>query len=480
MPTTPESAESNDGLDDYLRRIRDYYEGHDFRTGFFGRGYRKLLAHYYRRLIPSDASILEIGCGSGELLALMPNRDVAGVDLCPSRIAQAQKNVAHGKFFVSSGEELRVDRTFDYIIVSDTVNEAADVQKLLKSARAAARPDTRIVLNFYNTLWKPLLGFGSLLGMRVRPPVQNWLSGGDIENLLELSGWELVRRESKILCPFAIPVLGSAANRLSPLASWAVLTVFEVARPRGAPVGHLPTVSVIVPARNESGNIEAVFQRTPQIGYGTELIFVEGGSKDDTWARIQAVDDRTNAVGVKVTHVMQQKGRGKGDAVREGFAVASGEIVMILDADLTTRPEDLPKFVDALTEGHAEFANGVRLVYPMEDKAMRFLNMCANKLFGLSFTWLIGQRVKDTLCGTKALFRRDYLRIAKNRAYFGDFDPFGDFDLLFGAAKLNLKIADIPVRYKNRTYGTTNISRFRHGLILFRMLAKAAAKLKFV
>ena len=241
-----------------------------------------------------------------------------------------------------------------------------------------------------------------------------------------------------------------------------------------------PSVSVIVPARNEAGNIAAAALRTPLMGEWTELIFVEGGSTDDTWEKIQAVAGTTSPNGVTIAPALRQKGRGKGDAVREGFAAAKGDIVMILDADLTMPPEELPKFYEALAEGRAEFANGVRLVYPMEDKAMQFLNMCANKVFGLAFTWLIGQRVKDTLCGTKVLFRRDYERIAANRAYFGDFDPFGDFDLLFGAAKLNLKIADLPIRYRSRTYGTTNISRFRHGFILMRMLAKAAAKLKFV
>jgi SAM-dependent methyltransferase len=480
MSPEMESADRNCPDNEYLKSIRDYYDNHAAHTGYFGRGYRRILAHYYSHLIPPDASVLEIGCGRGDLLKLLPNRDVTGVDLSTVRIEDARRNVPYGTFYVSSGEDFSTNRKFDCIIVSDTVNEAADVQKILGAARKMARSDTRLILNFYNTLWKPVLGLGSRLGMRTRPPVQNWLSGSDVENLLSLSGWELIRREGKILCPCPVPIIANALNRLSPLASWACLTVFEVAKPRSLPLEKLPSVSVIIPARNEAGNIEAAFNRTPMMGSGTELIFVEGGSKDDTWTRIQSFEGRTNNAGATVTKILRQKGCGKSDAVREGFAVARGDIVMILDADLTTMPEDLPKFYDALSEGYAEFANGVRLVYPMEARAMRFLNMCANKFFGLSFTWLIGQRVKDTLCGTKVLFRRDYERIAANRAYFGDFDPFGDFDLLFGASKLNLKIADIPIRYKNRTYGTTNISRFSHGLLLFRMLAVAAAKLKFI
>jgi glycosyltransferase involved in cell wall biosynthesis len=217
--------------------------------------------------------------------------------------------------------------------------------------------------------------------------------------------------------------------------------------------------------------------RTPQMGAGTELIFVEGHSRDNTWAEIQRVAAENPDRKIKL---LQQTGKGKGDAVRAGFAVANGDVLMILDADLTMPPEELPKFYEVIASGRAEFANGVRLVYPMDEKAMQFLNLCANKAFGLIFTWLLEQSVKDTLCGTKVLTRRDYDRIAANRGYFGEFDPFGDFDLLFGAAKQNLKIADVPIRYRERTYGTTNIQRWRHGMLLLRMVWFAARKLKFV
>ena len=213
------------------------------------------------------------------------------------------------------------------------------------------------------------------------------------------------------------------------------------------------------------------------MGRLTEIIFVEGHSTDNTWDEIQRVAKKYPDRQIKI---LQQSGAGKGNAVREGFAAASGDILMILDADLTMPPEELPKFYDVLASRHAEFANGVRLVYPMEKEAMRFLNMCANKFFSIAFTWLLGQPVKDTLCGTKVLFRKDYESIVANRSYFGNFDPFGDFDLLFGASKLNLKIADVPIRYRNRTYGSTNIHRWKHGLLLLRMTMFAARKLKFI
>jgi glycosyltransferase involved in cell wall biosynthesis len=251
-----------------------------------------------------------------------------------------------------------------------------------------------------------------------------------------------------------------------------------VARPRPQPAARPHCrCSVIIPARNESGNIEPAVLRTPDMGFGTEIIFIEGHSTDDTWAEIQRVATKYPQRNLKV---LKQKSRGKGGAVREAFAAATGDLLFILDADLTMPPEELPKFYEAARSGTAEFVNGVRLVYPMEEEAMQFLNMLANKTFGLTFSWLLGQRIKDTLCGTKVLFRQDYEAIARNRAYFGDFDPFGDFDLLFGAAKLNLRLVDLPIRYRARTYGQTNIHRWRHGWLLLRMVVFAARRLKFI
>jgi glycosyltransferase involved in cell wall biosynthesis len=232
-----------------------------------------------------------------------------------------------------------------------------------------------------------------------------------------------------------------------------------------------------VAARNEAGNIKSIFERLPQMGRETELIFVEGHSRDDTYATIEKeipLHPRTSSL------LLHQTGIGKADAVRLGFEKARGDILMILDADLTVPPEDLPRFYEALASGKGEFINGVRLVYPMEKEAMRSLNFIGNKFFSMAFSWLLGQPVKDTLCGTKVLWREDYQQIAVNRSYFGDFDPFGDFDLIFGAAKLNRKIVDLPVRYRERTYGTTNISRWKHGLLLMRMVAFAARRIKFV
>jgi len=222
--------------------------------------------------------------------------------------------------------------------------------------------------------------------------------------------------------------------------------------------------------------MENAIKRTPQFGSHQEFIFIEGHSSDGTYDEMLRVQQAYSDVDIKV---MKQTGKGKGNAVREAFDKATCDILMILDADLTTPPEDMPKFYEALRHNKGEFINGCRLVYPMEKEAMRFLNLLGNKFFGWFFSYLLGQRLKDTLCGTKVLFRNDYEKIIANRHYFGDFDPFGDFDLLFGAAKLNLKITEVIVRYRDREYGSTQISRFSHGWLLIKMSLFAARKIKF-
>jgi glycosyltransferase involved in cell wall biosynthesis len=308
---------------------------------------------------------------------------------------------------------------------------------------------------------------------------QNWLTVEDLGGLLELGDAHVIRSWPEVLCPLPIPVLGTIANRyLAKLWPFRLfdLTNVLVARPFPSVARREPTVSVVIPARNEAGNIPRLLSDVPDMGAGTELIFVEGHSSDGTY---EAIEREILKHPHRRARLFRQTGRGKGDAVRLGFSEANGDVLMILDADLTVPPDDLPRFYDALRAGKGEFLNGVRLVYPMERQAMRFFNLIGNKFFSLAFSWLLGQPLKDTLCGTKVLWKADYRRIAANRAYFGNFDPFGDFDLLFGAARLSLKIVDIPVRYRERTYGETNIQRWRHGWLLLKMVIFAARRIKF-
>lgn len=475
----PESASSYiENFKARLARIASHYDARAERPSKASLSYRKALAHYLRLIIPRDASILEIGCADGAMLELLGNRQVAGIDLSPKQIEKACRNLPDGQFAVEAAETFRSDGKFDYVLIHDTLHTCVDVQAAMENARSAATAKTRLVVTYYNLLWRPVLALCDFLGLRKEPPAANWLAPSDVRNLATLSGWSLVREEARLLVPVEIPLVGTFINRLlAPLLSPLCLAHIAVFRLTDAAKRRAEKVSVVVPARNEAGNIQNALDRLPRLAPHTELIFVEGNSTDDTWDAIQAL--QTTRPDITLLK-LRQTGRGKGDAVRAGFQAATGDILMILDADLTVSPEELPKFVAALESGVAEYANGVRLVYPMDKRAMRFFNLCANKFFAIAFSWLLGQDIKDTLCGTKVLWREDYLRIAANRSYFGDFDPFGDFDIIFGATKANLRMVDVPIRYRERIYGTTNIQRWRHGAILLRMLLLAAARLKFV
>ena len=460
--------------------------------------YQRRLADVYRHAVAPGERILEIGCGEGDLLAFLEPSVGVGVDFSLEMLERARKRHpgANLRFVQADAHELELDETFDVIVLADTVNDVWDVQRVLERLRPLCHARTRIMMNFFSRLWEKPLSIGRRFGLAQPVLEQNWLLADDVINLLNLAGFETIRYWEEILWPLRTPVIDTLMNRFLvrlPFLRHGAITHMLVARPgpgvgtakppfvsaqgRQAADAPEPIVSVIVPARNEEGNIESIFRRVPEMGGGTELIFVEGNSTDKTY---QKIEETLPKFPQRRAKLLKQPGKGKGDAVRAGFAAASGEVLMILDADLTVPPEDLPRFYAALRDNRGEFINGVRLVYPMERQSMQFLNLVANKLFGLGFTWLLGQPVKDTLCGTKVLTRHDYDLIARNRKYFGDFDPFGDFDLLFGAAKLNLKITDMPIRYRERTYGTTNISRFRHGWMLLRLTVFAARRLKFV
>jgi SAM-dependent methyltransferase len=442
--------------------------------------YHARLERVYRSVVPPGQRVLEIGCGRGDLLAALRPAFGLGVDLSGDMVRGARRRHPGLTFLQADVHTLQLDQTFDVVILSDVVNDLWDVEEAFRRLACLTTPRTRLVLNFYSRLWEAPLDAARALGLAKPLLAQNWLTVDDVRNLLHLADFEVTRQWDEILLPLDLPPLEALANRyLAHVWPFRIgdLTHFVVARPVVAAVEQEPLVSVIVPARNEAGNIAEIFERTPEMGGGTELVFVEGHSRDDTYASIEREMARHPR---RRARLLKQTGRGKGDAVRLGFERAQGDVLMILDADLTVAPEDLPRFYAALRDGKGELINGVRLVYPMEKQAMRFLNLLGNKFFSLAFSWLLGQPIKDTLCGTKALRRVDYACIAAERAYFGDFDPFGDFDLLFGAARLNLKIVDLPIRYRERTYGTTNIRRWEHGWLLLRMVAFAARRLKFV
>jgi len=440
--------------------------------------YQRTIERQFTFIIPEGSTVMELGCSTGDLLnAVKPAKGI-GVDFSPTSIELAKQKYPNLEFHLADAVDFTPVMEIDYIIVSDLLTSLWDVQAFFKKLRSYVTPRTKIIISSYNYIWEPMLKMGETLGLKAKQPLQNWLTIKDIENILQLENFEIIKVERKLLLPKYIPIINLLFNKfLANLPGINGLDLIQFISVR--PVYSDPkefSVTIVVPARNEMGNMENAIKRTPKFGSHQEFIFIEGHSSDGTYEEMIRVQMAYPEVDMKV---MRQTGKGKGNAVREAFDAATCDILMILDADLTTPPEDMPKFYEALRNNKGEFINGCRLVYPMDKEAMRFLNYMGNKFFGWLFSFLLGQRLKDTLCGTKVLFRNDYKKITANRKYFGDFDPFGDFDLLFGAAKLNLKITEVIVRYRDREYGSTQISRFTHGWLLIKMSLFAARKIKF-
>jgi SAM-dependent methyltransferase len=466
--------ENHEGIEQ-ARRARKYF-------------YR-YLTRVLRSRIPPGQRILDIGCGSGHLLAALEPEAGVGIDLSAPAVAEAKERYGGGKLRFLHGDATdpsvlaQAGGPFDVILLVNVVTHLDDVQAAFESLVPLCHRRTRVFIYSYSRLWQPLLRLAELLRLKYRQPPEAWLPPEEIGTMLALADLEVVRRDSLIVFPPHVPLLADALNRYVgriPVLSGLSLMYGLIARPAPAlfpAPDPPPSTSVVIPCRNEAGHIPSLVARLPDLAPGSEYLFVEGNSTDDTE---QAIRDAIARNPGRPLRFLKQTGHGKGDAVRLGFDAARGDVLAILDSDMGVSPEDLPKFVSALARGKGEMINGSRMVYPIEGQAMRFLNMVANKMFAVLFSWILEQQVRDTLCGTKVLYREDYQRIAANRAYFGDFDPFGDFDLLFGAARLNFKIVDVAVRYHERQYGQTNISRFRHGWLLARMSLFAARKLKFV
>jgi SAM-dependent methyltransferase len=440
-----------------------------------------------RFLVEPGKRVLALGCGVGNLLAALKPASGIGIDISAGMIEAARHKHPEGahpelRFIVGDMEDVgtltALDGPFDAILLADSIGALDDVEATLASLHALSTRDTRLVIAYYSWLWQPFVALAERIGLKMPQPPQNRLGPDDLAGLLALADYEVIKRDWRVLLPYRLLGFGWLINRTIatlPMIRRLCLRHYLVARSKRHAGYERLSTSIVIPARNEKGNIENAVTRLPTFCDDLEIVFVEGHSKDGTLDEIKRVIAAHPERDIKL---YMQDGVGKGDAVRKGFANARGELLMILDADLTVPPEALPKFYAAVISGKGEFVNGSRLVYPMARGAMRPLNFAGNLFFSTLFSWLLNQRFTDTLCGTKVLTKAHYQRIAANRAYFGEFDPFGDFDLLFGAAKLNLKLIEVPIRYADRTYGTTQIARFRHGLMLLRMVLFAYRKLK--
>ena len=470
------------------RDLVDHFEatgGEQFRQGKFNAAYRAYDRKFMRFLIPPGKRVLELGCGRGDLLAaLEPSRGV-GVDFSAKTLARARELHPDINFVLGDAEDpatlASIEGPFDYIVIADTIGMFDDIDGTLRLVHRLCAPSTRIIIAYYSHLWEPILKVGEALKLKSHQPQINYIATADFLNLMDLADFEVISQEQRQLIPFRLFGLGPFINRfIAPLPGIRKLCLrtYLVGRPVRQFSERKLSASILIPCRNERGNIENAILRMPRFGTSQEILFVEGNSSDGTFEECERVRDAyKDSWDIKV---LKQEGKGKGDAVRKGFAAATGDVLMILDADLTMPPEALPKFHAVIETGKAEFVNGTRLVYPMETEAMRPLNLLANRFFAYLFSYLVNTRLTDTLCGTKVILRKDYEVLARERDYFGNFDPFGDFDLIFGAAKQNLKVIETPIHYRARTFGETQISRFRDGWLLLKMVWFAYRKLKAI
>lgn len=456
----------------YPNGVEDYFDDFAAEEDVWLRktkGYHFLVRRIYRSLIPEGARVLEVGCGRGDLLASLEPFVGVGVDISRQMIAEATARHPELTFIQTSGERLRLGQRFDYVVISDVVPYVDDLQAFFSSVAQHCHPRTRVIINTYSNLWRPLLRLMAVASLRPERPIRNWVGPSDLKNLVELAGLEVISERREIILPVSVPVVSTLLNGIVarlPLLRSLALSYWLISRPAPTEASELG-VSVIIPCRNEAGSIEALIARVPEMGRATEIVFVEGHSTDDTRRRIEAAIE---AHPERDISLLVQTGKGKANAVREGFDAAKHEVLMILDGDMTVAPEDLPKFFDGIRSRRGELIVGSRLVYGMEPGAMRFLNMIGNQLFARLVTFVMGQPITDSLCGTKVLLKEDYERVRSRHHEFGREDPYGDYELLLGAALLGLKVQNLPVRYGARSYGDTNIHRFREGAMLLRLV----------
>lgn len=450
-------------------------------------------------LIPPGSSVLELGCGTGNLLsALKPSRGL-GLDISAEMVRLARTKFPDLQFEVADAEAFHLDEKFDFVVASDLIGELGDITAMLECFHRVSHESTRLILTFHSPTLEAVLRTAQRAKLAMAPLRQNWVGLDTAKSMLALSDLRVTSEEHALLVPVPIPLVASVANRLlSGRRAFKYFDLLNVLVAQAEPERPQPKAlkcSVIIPCRNEIGNIDAAVERMPDLGPETEIIFVDGASTDGTKERIEDVIDRYRGrKDIKLILQMPEADYagpkddpdaptvmlklGKGDAVRKGFEAASGDVLMILDADLTVPPEDLPRFLYPLATGKGRFVNGTRLVYPMEERAMKFVNYVGNWFFSKLFTWLLEQPIRDTLCGTKVLLKSDYEKIKAGRKHFGEFDPFGDFDLLFGAARLRLPIVEVPVRYKRRLAGVSKVRVSQHGWLLVGMSLIAFRRLK--
>ena len=417
------------------------------------------LKRLLRFVVEPGRRVLDVRCETGHLLAGVSPGYGVGIEISEAMVALARHEHPDLRFEQSDSEDFRLHETFDYILFNH-IFDTVDILRAFESIREHCTSETQLVIINYNQLWQPILEIASKIGLRSRFVEPNWVSENDIRNFLKLAGFQPVRKHRLMLFPKWIPIVSAFLNdfvgRLPALRRLCLMQVI-VARPIQSRRSETElSVSVVIPCRNEVGNVQPAVERVPEMGKSTEIVFCDDKSTDGTADEVRRMQV---LYPLKDIRLVEGPGVGKAENVWCGFRAARGDVLMILDADLAVMPEELPAFLRALATSPGSFVNGCRLVYPMRQGAMKFANMVGNKLFGLIFSFLLDQRIKDTLCGTKVLWRKDWIRMEKFFGTWGIKDLWGDYELLLGATKLHLDIVEVPVHYQERVHGVTKMTR---------------------
>jgi hypothetical protein len=423
------------------------------KNSYYNENIRKL----YASIVRPGKSVLEIWCGSGNTLSCTYTMGAAG----------RNEGIRH-----ASSAHLGKSGSFDYILVHDAAEYTHDIWEMLESLKGKSRKGTYVIISFINPVWEPVIKIANALGVRVKDKAHNHISRHLIRDMLEFNDFSVLLEGQRMLVPKRVPVVSRFFNAYAcnvPVLRRLCLVQYMVARYDGSREKKRNlSCSVIIPCFNEEGNIRSAIGRVPKMGRFTEVVVVDDGSKDGTAQAVRSVMRKKRHVKL----VTYEGNRGKGYAVKHGFEKATGDVLMILDADMTVPPEELPRFFLLLEEGKGQFINGTRMIYPMEEQAMKGLHVIGNYVFGKIFSWLLGRRISDTLCGTKVLMRKDYEKIEMGKC------KWGDFDLLFGAAKLRLSIVEVPVHYMKRVAGESKMKTWKHGFVLLKMCFRGFVELK--
>lgn len=459
--------------DRYVRTVEQVR----FFSRYWGYYYREL-ARMLGGIIPADVSLAQLGAENGHLLSLLTAAEKTAIESDEALLEEGRRLRQDIRFLKADFWNLAAPQTYEYVLLAEVTDSMRDVDVVLTGLRDLLNPEGRLVIVTRSSWWRPLFALAKRLPLiKTQPRFKGLLRLRDMHNMLRISGFEVVHYGRGVLCPVYIPLISWFLNRVLARVApfqWFGAAQYIVARPVRV-VAREASVSVIIAARNERGNIERLVERVPEFGKELELVFVEGNSRDGTWDEIVRVQKAYE--GRRRIVALQQEGRGKWDAVKKGFSIATGELLMILDADMTVPPEDLPRFYRVFAEGHGDFINGSRMIYPMESRAMRFFNKLGNRFFAMFVGLIIRTKLSDTLCGTKVFRRSEWERM--QRLPEAGRDPFGDFEMLFGAHRLNLSIVELPVRYRDREYGETQINRWRDGWLLLKLCIHTWKSLRF-